>query len=751
MSKVLYNNFVTGLINPTMTGRIESNEYMTGAEELTNVIVRPDGSLMKRNGFKIHLPQLGEVDDARTIQIAKSAKFYEVLFVSAGEAGRIEVYDNDTQELLATCSSPYRGDLQKLQVSSYMGDLYVTCKDNPPMMLVFDPKSNDVSITEVPFEQDTVVDRKDASTYPSSNLFYAGRWWIGGSAKTPFTVYGSMVSTSENGVAKTRFTDFTMKGQQSIESFFVQTVVKNKSGQTMKNETLRYNSEQITAIGYDTASFKEMESPSMFAFYFPDVEYVFEPETNALSAIVRVYYWKDSAGKLHVTKVSRDATDQNPQAPVTTDYTGYGASIRWVTAESFDKAKEQYIPDAWLTVSGEKQQSTMVLLYKSTSSASDVEDDNAISLTEADSLDNPIGIRWMFADKRMLVGFGKIVMMDSGAVPTPKSFDLKTTVQDGCGSVTPVGLGNFILYTGINDMSVRAVRYDYDTDGYLSTDISKNISLFIHEGGGVRQMTTQLVPFPIVWVLLNDGTLLACSFNPNSGLLAWSKVVLGVGKIRSVSIFNKYDSNELEYLEAVVQIGSSFFVETMELTLDGESFGKSQSGFSCYLDNSQTKKGQGAVSLEDVLQAVKDGGNVAVMMDDSYGGVMQEGVLYAYTGYARYGSPFTARIGLLPIEYSQAGPLLCVKRRIADVNTRVYKSGNYSLEAKDVPSTKTTISCMFYGVQDYGQAPVMYTGNDSHNFISYTSPTNALVVESELPFPLNLLAVAVDYVFENRR
>ena len=671
--KALYNDFSFGQVNPFSSGKINSDLYNKSALEIRNFIVRPDGSLMRRNGTQMLVSgDMAGIDTVRLYQFSYSdrnviAVFYPgyVRFYTYSDASGMERYKDANNDDLLPLATPYdtATKIDALCISSYGGDLYVTTKGVAPRMITY---TDDAwAISTITFTGDYTFDTE--GMYPSINFFKGMRLWLAGCPDKPTTLFASR-TPSDNA---TRFTDFTMQDQYLVTTTFT-TVKKYSSDPNEENPTVTY--------------------------------------TANTSDETRETYTGQTTGTSDTSTLTETSED------------GKGNTVWTVTTTYYVKSVENSVLA-----------------------------NHAIEINE---VDNAYGskIMWAISAKRMLVGYGRSIMMDSGDVATPADFDLNTTVQDGCGSVTPVGIGSYVIYTGINNMSVKIMKYDYENDAYVNTDISTNISELIHDAGGVVELESQLAPFPIIWVLLADGTMLACTFDVDSGIIAWTLQSLGTpldetvtyGKVKSVCVNQLSSGNE--FLVLAVRRKDGIILERLGCDTPADISGSN------FLDSSVRVDGVLSLGSSVTIPDHCVGYPCSVVADDAFVNTVDATTSgttvtpkHAVGSYYRCGIVEESVLHLHPAEWLQAtGPMLFKKRCLMGVTVRLYKSLSFKLVATDNPGTHAEPVFTRYAIDKYGAPTALFTGNYREDFRTEVTNDVTLIVTSDSPFPLNILAIVVD-------
>ena len=134
-------------------------------------------------------------------------------------------------------------------------------------------------------------------------------------------------------------------------------------------------------------------------------------------------------------------------------------------------------------------------------------------------------IQNMTSTRRLIVGTqnGFFVVRGSGEglfiTPTNVAIDRDNYGNSSIQNIANVN--NRLMYIEDSKNSVRELRYDFDSEGYISTDRSvinqERLSM------GVKQLTHVDEPVSSIWMVRTDGTLLAYTYDPTLEVSAWHR------------------------------------------------------------------------------------------------------------------------------------------------------------------------------------------------------------------------------------
>lgn len=141
-------------------------------------------------------------------------------------------------------------------------------------------------------------------------------------------------------------------------------------------------------------------------------------------------------------------------------------------------------------------------------------------------------INWMSSDDTgLLIGTasGEWVMAASTTQTaiTPTNVTVKPTTTYGSTNVQPLRIGKSTLFVQRTKRKLREMTSTYTIGG--NTFQAPDISILSEHltKTGLKQMSAQLAPYPVVWFVRNDGALVSMAYDKDANLLAWNQHSLG--------------------------------------------------------------------------------------------------------------------------------------------------------------------------------------------------------------------------------
>lgn len=117
-------------------------------------------------------------------------------------------------------------------------------------------------------------------------------------------------------------------------------------------------------------------------------------------------------------------------------------------------------------------------------------------------------------------------------VLSPTTIAFKPQSYNGASQIPALIIGNTALYVQNRGYVVRDIQYQFDVDGYTGGDLTV-FSSHLTEGKPIAEWDYQQVPFSIVWVVREDGVLLALTYMREQEVVGWTPMEID-GVVESV-------------------------------------------------------------------------------------------------------------------------------------------------------------------------------------------------------------------------
>lgn len=136
----------------------------------------------------------------------------------------------------------------------------------------------------------------------------------------------------------------------------------------------------------------------------------------------------------------------------------------------------------------------------------------------------------------------------SDSTIAPTNVRIKSQSVWGCSTVRPVRVGNEIVYVARSGKKIRAAKFSFESDKF----VSPNITLLAEHitktpgarkgGPGIIDLCYQQDPDPLLWAVRADGFFLPCSYDREQEVVAWSRCET-IGVVESMAVI-PYDGED---------------------------------------------------------------------------------------------------------------------------------------------------------------------------------------------------------------
>ena len=177
------------------------------------------------------------------------------------------------------------------------------------------------------------------------------------------------------------------------------------------------------------------------------------------------------------------------------------------------------------------------------------EEDAGIEYTIASESDR---IRWMMANSDNLFsgtsgGVWKISATNSDEPITQLNISIKKQINFGVKDIEAEMIGNSLVWATKSGLSVQQIKYFLESDSWDAKDLTK-LAKHITIGStqalsGVKDFDFQKEPRPILWAVLEDGSIIGMTHAPEEEVYGWFKLVTD-GEVEAISITTKDESED---------------------------------------------------------------------------------------------------------------------------------------------------------------------------------------------------------------
>ena len=103
---------------------------------------------------------------------------------------------------------------------------------------------------------------------------------------------------------------------------------------------------------------------------------------------------------------------------------------------------------------------------------------------------------------------------------TPTSVSVRPQSYIGANNVTPVVIGNSVIFAQSRGGRMREMSYNWQAQGYLSNDVSI-LAPHLFDYLTITDMAYSKAPIPILWAVSSNGKLLGMTYVPEQQVASW--------------------------------------------------------------------------------------------------------------------------------------------------------------------------------------------------------------------------------------
>ncbi len=351
-------------------------------------------------------------------------------------------------------------------------------------------------------------------------------------------------------------------------------------------------------------------------------------------------------------------------------------------------------------------------------------------------------ITWAASFGDLLIGTSgsEYKVSGDGGIISNTNVNISAQSYWGSSNLFPMIIGNSVLHVQRHGSRVRDLFYSLEKDGYAGNDLSI-MAPHLFDGYSLRQWAFQQTPYSTVWVVRDDGVLLALTYMKEHDIWGWSRHYTQ-GKVRSLTSLSGHDSDVIYMVvEREINGQSAYYLEKLTprwTAAQGIANAFFVDAGSSYISENPTQDITGLEHLEGcTVSILADGSPIESLV------VKNGSVSIPYAAKAIHvGIGFNSIISPLPVEGDlQTGTTLNQQRGYGQCSVRMHDSvgGKYG-PSKDelydfpfLPSAWGEAVDPFSGHVDF--IPGGGQGSDTSLYI---------VQDRALPFTMSAIVINVD-------
>lgn len=746
----LQGSFTSGELSPSLTARVDLAKFGQGCKTLKNIVVQPHGGAVKRSGFMLidELPAEAVLipfifNSDQTYVLALGQKWMQV----ATADGFIMKPKGEGEENLPderlTIESPYTLEQVKRLAHTQSADvLFMVCAGVRPHKLKrlahddwqFEAMDFTAPIEAPVWDEKTVTDNwfEYPLAYKSGMAYYPR-------SHGEYITYSPIKEDLYRQVAKSR--TYTVPAISFINE------AKKSDGSHSAAQLVTNYSYYVTTVNKDGAESMASDPASITgpaSNNWQAGDYIILRWKAVKGAEEYRVYKSEFGGRpgfIGTAGKSLTFQDRN-NAPTISDGPpkwedpfpddDYPTAVGFFEQRLVFASSPKRPQTLWLSRSGD---------YGNFSKSTPLKADDAIELTIASN--EVSALCWMVALRSLVLGFSG---MEWEIGSTEGAFSAKTakaTPQSyrGSSTIKALVIDNTILHVTRSGKEIRDFKYDFGSDSYAGVDRTI-LAQHLFEGRHIVGWTYQATPDSIIWVVLDDGTLLGMTYQNEHDVFAWHQHETDGAFLSVCSIPHKHD----DVLFAVTKRGKAFYLEKMAPRYyagrgDGDDDGdEGDVTEQVFLDCALQYKGEPVSELSGLGHL--EGKTVGILADGAVkpSQVVKGGKVYLPepSFVVTVGLPYVSDLETMPVEViGQFGTSVGRKKYINAVNVLF----------KDTVVAK--VGCRFDRLEEY---KARSTEQYNQNIAPFTGIKRVVVrehaenmvtvcVRSDVPLPMTVLAI----------
>lgn len=765
-------SFAAGELAPSLYGREDLAKYAVGLRTLKNFTVHPHGGVSNRAGMRYVAEAKHAGKAVRLVPFEYSDA--DAYLLEFGDE-YVRFYKNGAQ--LAKDGSPYEletpyleGELRALSFAQSADVLFIVHPNHPPMELARYADTSwtleKCSFKGGPFRTMNSTDTTIALSSMTGNvtLTASAALFEAGHAGALFSVFHHVdevtKKTSGDLSASWGVEVKAYEGWHVLSSGFWGGTVRlqrydEDEARWTDIYTFTSGSTKTSCKNYDESG--TVEEPTRFRLT-ADSFTTFLPEGNTdadrgyfeLTAEAADYECCIRVNSVTSSTVAQGTFEKDAASTRTTrnwsegawsDYRGWPCAVGFNQDRLCFGGNASEPQNVWMSVTGDYYNFERHLV---------LQDDDAVTASLVSRKVSPV---------RAFVPLSSLVVLTAGAewtisaggtksAITPSSLEANVQGYRGASMVTPVVIGNMVLFVQKQGKIIRDLGYAFESDSYSGNDLTV-LATHLFKDRTVAAMDYQQDPDSIVWVALDDGSLLALTYLREHDVIAWSRMETD-GDVESVCCLSSAERDEV-WLAVKRRSGNGYkrFIEQMAAR-------SAESPQECFFVDCGVTKRYETPQSEITGLSHLEGRDAAVLADGNVikGLTVENGkiTLKHPASVVHVGLPYRAELETLDLTLPrQDGTQQGRSARLISVSVRVEKTRGIKIGAAEGDSVPfEAMEFKERSTEPYGAPISLTTGIMTLGLNAGFSSGRVRVVE-DMPLPCTLLSLLPKVVVASGR
>lgn len=483
--KLFKQGFVAGELSPNMFSRVEDVSYHHGLAICKNFLVTPEGTVKNRAGFKFVREAKHSSLSTRLIPFSFSARQTMILEFGNGYVR----FHTQGATLLDASGNPYEVvtpyqaadlfDLHHVQSA----DVLTLVHENYPVKELRRYGATDWRLIDVEFvpgmsAPDNVVATANRVTRNSST--------------TTTTTQGGTSTTSTTNATNTEI---------NIDYYYAITAVSGGK-ESIKSQVAQCVNDLFSTGSTNIVTWDAVADAEHYCVY------------KKQSGLFGFVGYSDNT-TFTDDAISPDMSKTPPiYKPVMNEAGKYPSVVAYYQQRRVFAGSVDLPHSVWMTKSGTESDMSYSLPTR---------EDDRIEFRLAAREVNAIRHIVPMGDLLVLTGAAEWRVSSSGNKSlTAATIDVSPQSYIGANKVTPVIVNNTAIYIAARGNHVRELGYNDNAGGYVTGDISLRAA-HLFDGKEIVAMAHSKAPYPIVWFVSGDGSLLGLTYIPEQKVYAWHR------------------------------------------------------------------------------------------------------------------------------------------------------------------------------------------------------------------------------------
>lgn len=319
---------------------------------------------------------------------------------------------------------------------------------------------------------------------------------------------------------------------------------------------------------------------------------------------------------------------------------------------------------------------------------------------------------------------------------TPSTLNVSPQGYTGSTNVVPITVSNSLLYAMALGGHVGELTFNYYAGGYITQDISL-MAPHLFDYFTIVDMAYSKAPYPIVWCVSSNGTLLGLTYSPAHKVSAWHHHDTVAGAFESVCVVTEGTESVLyAIVNRTIGGAQKRYVERLHTR------NVSQLTDSYFVDCGVAVTGAGVTSVTGLNHI--EGMTVSILAD---GAVQPQQVvtggavtLQQPAGIVAVGLPITADLQTLPFSTQMQAYGQGAVKNINRVWIRVHNSSGIFAG----PTVDDLIQYKQRTTEPYGSPPAMITGVVELDMTPDWSDDGTVFIRQSDPLPLIVASMVIE-------